>query len=327
MTVDPHHAPEASHHLDPAATRRAVIDIGTNSVKLLIGEVQGETVHPLHEEGQQTRLGRGFYETHQLRAEAIAHTARVVAEFAARARSNGVPVPMAIATSAARDASNAHELLSAIRAAAGLEVRVIDGDTEADWAFRGVTTDPGLREQELLILDLGGGSTEFILGCGRTQSFRHSFPIGTVRLFERLRPHDPPTPGDWERTRHELLRILANEVDAALGDHSPRRRGGPCQLVGTGGTAGILGRMRHALSTFDRTLIEGTRLPLSWIYQQRERAWSMPLAARQNTPGLPADRADIILMGMAVYEVVMEYFALPDLHVSTRGLRFAALME
>ena len=124
------------------SNRRAVIDIGTNSIKLLVADVAGRNVQPVHEESRQTRLGKGFYETRQLQPDAIARTAEAVAEFAQTAREHKVANIRAIATSAARDAVNADELTSAIQRASGLEVEIISGGQEAGLAFQGITTDP-----------------------------------------------------------------------------------------------------------------------------------------------------------------------------------------
>src|SRR5207253_1721266 len=115
--------------------RRAVIDVGTNSVKLLVAEVAGHEVRPLVEESKQTRLGRGFYETHRLQAEAIATTAKAAATFADLAREQQAATIRVIATSAARDAVNPRELTSAIEEASGLKVEIISGEQEADWVF------------------------------------------------------------------------------------------------------------------------------------------------------------------------------------------------
>ena len=152
--------------------RRAVIDIGTNSIKLLVGEVIEGSVHPIDERSEQTRLGAGFYDTHQLQPVPIARTASAVARFVAQARDAGAESIRIIATSAARDAENAADLLEAVRRAAGLRVEIISGDKEAEWVFRGVTSHPGLPRKRLLILDVGGGSTEFILGKSDHHSFR-----------------------------------------------------------------------------------------------------------------------------------------------------------
>jgi exopolyphosphatase / guanosine-5'-triphosphate,3'-diphosphate pyrophosphatase len=306
--------------------RRAVIDIGTNSVKLLIGEVAGEQVVPLHEEADQTRLGRGFYATHRLQPEAIARTAHAVADFAARARQAGVTQPRVIATSAARDAANGEELVSAVRAACDLPVEIISGEQEAEWAFLGVASDPALSHQALLIVDAGGGSTEFILGEGRHAHFRRSFRLGTVRLLEQLHPADPPTPEDWARCRETLHRVFEREIVPAI---EPARRAlkhRTLQLVGTSGTVSILASLAQGLTGFQRDRIEAARLTRAYIRGERERLWSLPLDQRKVLPGLPPERADVILTGVAIYEAVMDEFHGPDLRVSTRGLRFAALM-
>ena len=144
--------------------RRAVIDIGTNSVKLLVADVAGNDVRPLHEDSKQTRLGRGFYESSRLQPEAVQQTAEAVAEFAEEARGQQAKSIRVIATSAARDAKNPGDLMVAVDKASGLKIEIISGEQEADWAFQGVTTDPQLAKQHLLLLDVGGGSTEFILG-------------------------------------------------------------------------------------------------------------------------------------------------------------------
>lgn len=309
------------------ARRKAVIDIGTNSVKLLVADVSERIVTPIFETGEQTRLGRGFYETHQLQPEAIARTAVVVAGFANTARQHGATQLRAIATSAARDAINAADLLSAIRNTSGLDVEVISGTQEADWAFQGVTTDPSLHARPLLLLDVGGGSTEFILGHGTDQHLRHSFHLGTVRLFEKIRPADPPLDADWLACNGWLMDFLEREVAPRLHPLLSDPVNASVQLVGTGGTTAILARMALSLQEFDRNRIEGTRLDLDRIRLQRAHLWSVPIAARRGVPGLPPERADVILTGVAIFEAVMTFFDLPDLWVTTRGLRFAALMD
>src|ERR1700690_3214157 len=138
------------------AVRRAVIDVGTNSIKLLVADVSGREVRPVHEESRQTRLGQGFYETRRLQPEAIAHTAAAVWEFAEIAREKNAGTIRVIATSAARDAVNPGDLTTAIQRAAGLKVEIISGEQEAEWVFQGVNTDLELARQPLLLLDVGG---------------------------------------------------------------------------------------------------------------------------------------------------------------------------
>jgi exopolyphosphatase / guanosine-5'-triphosphate,3'-diphosphate pyrophosphatase len=313
-----------------SSTRRAVIDVGTNSVKLLVADVSGHDVSPVWEDSKQTRLGSGFYDTHRLQPAPIASTARAVAQFAGLAREIKAASIRVIATSAARDAVNPDELLSAIEEAARLKVEIISGEQEAEWAFQGVTTDSRLAKHPLLLLDVGGGSTEFILGQGEHKHFRHSFPLGTVRLMEKIPHSDPPKPGELTACREWLREFFEKEVKSKLGpalDREARRDpGGKVQLVGTGGTASILARMEASLEDYDRERIEATRLSREHLRRRMEELWSLPLAKRQQTVGLPAKRADVILTGIAIYEAVMEQFSFRELRVSTRGLRYAAVM-
>jgi len=302
--------------------RRAVIDVGTNSVKVLVADVAGQQVQPVCERSKQTRLGHGFYETRHLQPGAIAATAKAVADFAAVAREARAVSVRVIATSAAREAVNGGELTAAIAQAARLKVEVISGEQEADWGFQGVTTDPELAHLPLLLLDVGGGSAEFTVGQPGGKLFRHSFPLGSVRLMEKLPCSDPPTPAELAACRDWLKAFFQTEVCPKL---LPELTS--VQLVGVGGTATILACMEAALLTFDRARIEATRLSAARVAWHLERLWSLPLEQRQKIIGLPANRADVILPGVAIYQAVMEELGFRDLRVSTRGLRFAAVMD
>jgi exopolyphosphatase/guanosine-5'-triphosphate,3'-diphosphate pyrophosphatase len=306
--------------------RRAVIDVGTNSIKLLVADVRGRDVLPVHEESHQTRLGKGFYETRRLQPEPIARTAEAVWEFAEIAREKNAASIRVIATSAARDAVNPADLTISIERACGLKTEIITGAREAEWVFQGVTTDAELADAPLLLLDVGGGSTEFILGHGSKKSFAHSFPLGTVRLMEKFPHSDPPTRGEFTRCRNWLKYFLHGEVRPPL-EPALKNESGEIRLVGTGGTTGILARMEKKLDRFDRARIEAARLSLEQIKTHRKNLWGLPLARRKEIPGLPKLRADVILTGVVICEMVMEEFGFKQLRVSTRGLRFAAVMD
>ncbi len=310
--------------------RRAVIDVGTNSIKLLVADVTGRDVQPVHEESRQTRLGRGFYETHRLQPDAIVRTAEAVAEFAKTARENKATSVSVIATSAARDAVNPGDLTSAIEHASGLKVEIISGEREAELVFQGVTTDPALAKTPLLLLDVGGGSAEFILGQGVHKHFAHSFPLGTVRLMEKFPHSDPPTRGEFIACRDWIKNFLQSEVRPELEPALLREVGSKfdaIQLVSTGGTMSILARIASKLDRYDRARIEATRLDLEQVKAHRRHLWSLPLVGRKEIVGLPKLHADVILTGVVIYEAVMEEFGFTQLRVSTRGLRFAAVMD
>ncbi len=308
--------------------RRSVIDIGTNSVKLLIADVEGHRVEPLHEAAEQTRLGRGFYETHRLQPEAVTATAQAVAKFVASAGKLGASVPRVFATSAARDAKNPELLRAVIESACGLAVEIISGEQEAEWAFRGVASDARLGSQPLLLLDVGGGSTEFILGQGEQKHFRQSFPLGSVRLLEALPHSDPPTVQELADCRRWLETFLNTQVKPQLDLALARERcAGKLVLVGTGGAASLLAAMEQGLGEFDRAKVDGAVLSADCVQHWVNRLWSLPLVARRKIPGLPPERADVMLAGAAIYEAVLGSFGFAELRVTARGLRYAALME
>lgn len=307
--------------------RRAVVDVGTNSVKLLVADVEGSQVKPVLEASEQTRLGQGFYQTHLLQPEAIEHTARAAAQFTTQARNLQAARITIFATSAARDAHNRQQLADAIQTHTGLPIRIITGTQEAEWAFQGVITDPALAHQHLLILDVGGGSTEFIVGVQGHLSFRQSFDLGSVRLMEWFRQADPPSRTDLATCRDALRDYFLNEISPSLKPNLSQPDLRPMQLVGTGGTTTILARMQLQMEDYDRNRIDGTRISRHSLIEVMEQLWSLPLSKRKQIVGLPPNRADIILMGVAICEATLQSLDFPDLYVSTRGLRFGAIMQ
>lgn len=313
--------------ISPASVRRrAVIDIGTNSVKLLVADV-GKDLIPVYETSDQTRLGSGFYASHRLQAGPLAATVRAVRRFVLEARRLEAAQVRVIATSAARDAVNADELVLAVRQATGLSLEVLSGVQEADWVWRGVASDPRLGGRVLLLVDTGGGSSEFALGQGGEVWFRQSFRLGTVRLLERCAPGDPPREEDWRRCAQGLEGVFAREIQpalapriAALGDRVPL-------VIGTSGTASVLARIEKGHDGYDREVLDGTELSRERLREWRERLWEMSLADRRRVPGMPPERADVMLTGVAIYEAVVDHLRLEGMRVSVRSLRYAALME
>ena len=175
---------------------------------------------------------------------------------------------------------------------------------------------------------MGGGSTEFIVGGGGKIHFAHSFPLGTVRLMEKFPHSDPPTRAEFNACHGWMKDFLRTEVRPKLEPVLRRENSaGEILLVGTGGTTSILARIEKKLERFDRGHIEATRLSLAKVRAHRRRLWSLPLAGRKEIPGLPKLRADVILTGVLIYETVMKEFRFNELRVSTRGLRFAAVMD
>ena len=310
-----------------SSRRGAVIDIGTNSIKLLVGDVCDGLIRPVDERSEQTRLGAGFYDTQVLQPVTIERTASAVAKFVAYARDQDASAIRVLATSAARDAKNPDDLVAAVRRASGLRVEIISGEQEAEWVYRGVTSDERFHGKPLLILDVGGGSTEFILGDQDRHTFRQSFPVGSVRLLEKLRPLDPPSIHDLAGGRDWLQKFLKHQVGPAMESTLAEAARQNVTLVGTGGTTTILARMEKKMPHFSREAIDSTCLSRQQVLDYMVHLWSLPVAERKKIPGLPSNRADVIIMGVAIYESVMNYFGFGALHISTRGLRFGALLD
>ncbi|HYE31461.1 MAG TPA: Ppx/GppA phosphatase family protein [Methylomirabilota bacterium] len=312
--------------MQPGKTR-AVIDVGTNSIKLLVGVVEGANVTPLVEQSEQTRLGRGFYTDHMLRPDAIAATAQAVAGFAEIARSYAPESVHVIATSAARDAINKGDLLLAIEQASGLPVEIISGEQEAAWAYCGATMGGRFDKAPALVVDIGGGSTELNLGNDGSLRFSKSFPLGTVRLLEMCEVSDPPTAEQEQGCQARLREFIQEKVQPLFAEKLAGFLSSNIAFVVTGGTATILGRVHLGLKSYERDRLDGLELDVSTIRALNHRFWTMSLAERKEIPGMPGKRADVILGGSAILLALMEMLQLPTAIVSTRGLRFAALLD
>ena len=286
--------------------RRAVIDIGTNTVKLLVAEVRDGQVFPIVSKDQTTRLGESVAATRQLSAAAIARTVTAIDGYVADAHEHAVSSVSAFTTSAARDARNQQEFLAAVRHQCGIDVVVLSGQQEAELIFSGVASDPLWSTRRLVVLDIGGGSAEIIRGQGRKLNKWASLPLGAVRLTEQFR----------DRSFAELATHLRTTLRTALADFADP----DCQFIATGGATTTLGRV--ATGTADHASL--TFAEVSGMVTQLN---ALSLAERQKVPGLPAERADIIVAGGAVLLFAMEAIGAPALTVSIRTLRYGALLQ
>ncbi|MBC7253599.1 MAG: Ppx/GppA family phosphatase [Actinobacteria bacterium] len=300
--------------------RAASVDIGTNSVRLLVAELEEAGGRPalrtLVRRMTITRLGQGVDREGRLDPEAEARTLRVLAEYRALIDAEGVQALDAVATSAVRDARNAAHFLERAEEVLDARPRVLSGEEEAFLSFLGATHDlggpwdsPGL----VLVVDIGGGSTEFILGReGRVMSAR-SINVGCVRMAERFLLSDPPHPAQLavmeEHLRGELA-LLAREWG------SPH----PDLAVGLAGTVTTLAGIRLGLSEYDGDAIHHTWLDRSGVEEEYRRLASLPLEERKDYMRLERDRADVIVGGCAVLKAVMREFALDRLLVSEKDI-------
>ncbi len=282
--------------------RRAVIDIGTNTVKLLVADVAAGVVTPVAAKDATTRLGENVHQTHRLSPEAIVRTVQAVTRYAEEARGLGAADVVALTTSAARTATNADEFLRACP----LPVEVISGEREAELIFRGAASDPEWTGQRLLVMDVGGGSAEWILGEASKVERLQSLPTGAVHLLERF--------GDGDFAG--MSAFLRAELGRALAPFGM----GPWRMIGTGGTIVTLARIAQLRP-------DHAQLSLTSVRELVTHLNALPLAERRRVPGLPAERADIIVAGGAVFLFAMETLGAAELTVSVRALRFGVLLE
>ena len=302
--------------------RRGVIDIGTNSVKLLIADLRGDDILPHLETSRQTRLGQGLYATGKLQAEPIRATVDAVNELLALAKRNDCADTRIIATSAVREASNSGELIAAL----GQTVTVLSGDDEARLVFVGVMSCPRLAKSPALVIDTGGGSTEFIVGDADGMRFHTSLPLGSVRLMERHAVSDPPTTGEQETVHNTIGENLSETALPGLREQlTALGQASPLTMIGSGGMAGILAKMELADDEYDREQMESVELPLARVTAWRERLWRLPLAKRREITGLPKSRADVALFGSLIYEQALRQLGFATLRITTRGIRFGVL--
>ncbi|GEJ55623.1 Ppx/GppA phosphatase family protein [Anaeromyxobacter diazotrophicus] len=300
--------------------RRAAIDVGTNTVLLLVAEERERGWVAVVERAEITRLGRGVDRTGRLDPQAIRDTVAVLARYAGEARALGAGDPVCVATSAARDAANGAEFFEAARREAGLAPEVVSGDEEARLVWASAWRDFGAAGG-LCVLDVGGGSTEVCVGDGPAPRARRSLQLGAVRLTERVAPPDPPGPAALALFRQRAAEALAPAA-ALLAGH-PR----PARMVGVAGTVTTLAAVSRELARYDAERVHGSELTLAEVDALQLRLAGLTTAARARLPGMEPKRADVIVAGSAVVAEAMRALGFDRLTVSDRGVRWGLLYD
>ncbi len=295
--------------------RYAAIDVGTNSVLLLVAEKKGSRFEPVLERAEITRLGRGVDKTRRLEPAAIEDTLSVLETFAREARALGAQGIAVSATSAARDASNGREFLDGAEKRAGVVPEIISGDEEAQLSFSSAFADFG--GQPLVVVDIGGGSTELIFGDAKGQvSYRRSFDVGSVRLTERFVTAHPISPAEQQSIRSHLEETFAPLPAPPKG----------AKMVGVAGTVTTVCSVERAIEPYDASKVHGATLSLDEVAKVAQRLAALPLEERKKLPGLQPKRADVIPVGAMILEAAMRKVGVKEVRVSDRGLRWGLLM-
>jgi exopolyphosphatase/guanosine-5'-triphosphate,3'-diphosphate pyrophosphatase len=300
------------------AQRYAVVDVGTNSIKLHVAEraADGEW-HTLADRAVLTRLGEGLHESGRLGAEPMRRTVDAIAQLIADARALGASEIAAVGTAGLRMAPNAAELMDAVRDATGVLVEVIAGPEEARLAFQAATA--GLRSAEgaLVVFDTGGGSTQFTLATGAGITEQFSVNVGAVRLTEQF-GLDQAVPEDV---------VAAACVAIAAGIERIAGHPVPSAVVGMGGAATNLAAVKHGLATYDPDAIHGTTLTRHDIAEQIEHFRQLSADERRQIVGLQPARAEVILAGACIVRTVLDVLGAHEMTVSDRALRHGLITD
>lgn len=300
--------------------RVAVVDIGTNSTRLLIADViAGGVVTQLHRESIVTRLGEGVDATGRLADAPMQRVFATLGRYRNTIEEHGVQSTTAVLTSAVRDAANGAEFTAAVRDGFGLDARTIDGGEEASLTFAGATSERSHDHREVVVVDIGGGSTEFVTGRDGEVDFHVSTQAGVVRQTERHLSDDPPPPEGLQALAAEIQLIFEDAVPKALRE---RVEAG----IAVAGTATACAAIELELEPYDAERVHGHMLELGTCEMQLARLAQMTDEERREVVGLHPDRAPTIVAGIAMLIEVMRAFDLQEIEVSEHDiLRGAAL--
>jgi len=291
----------------------AAFDVGSNTVLMLVVEPLGSELKEIANFSRITRLGQGVDKSGKLDPEAAKRTLDAIVEFSGKAHESGVDRIVGVATAALRDASDGLAFIAQVKQLAGFDLEVITGEAEAQLSYlaveRGLQIDP---KAKLLIVDIGGGSTELIRAEAGRMVEVVSLQIGSVRLTERHVKHDPPSAPDTAE-----LRLATDEKLQALHwNYAPET------LVGIAGTVTTIAAVTMGLAQYDSKLVHGHRLSHAEVIRTVLTFGAMPLAQRRKLAGLDEGRADVIFAGGAILERIMAHFHLNEVIVSDQGVRW-----
>ena len=301
--------------------RVAVVDIGSNSTRLLVADVDGGAVHELARQTRITRLGQGVDETGQLADEAIGRVVAALADYRAEIDRLGAERVTAVATSAVRDAANGDQFRALVKHRFGFEPQTLSGDEEARLTFLGATAARPPGGEPALVLDIGGGSTEFVIGRpGEAPGFHVSTQAGSVRQTERHVTGDPPPREDLHALADEASQIIAAAVPEEL-------RRSTASGIAVAGTATSVAAIDQRLDPYDPERVHGYELQLGACERILALLAALPEAERRQVKGLNPDRAPTIVAGVVILIEAMRAFGLEAMETSEADILHGAALS
>jgi len=302
--------------------RIAVIDIGTNSTRLLIADVEaGRITQQLERNSVVTRLGAGVDAAGRLNPEAMERVYKTLEDYTTLIDRHQPQRTIAVLTSAVRDAANGQEFAHTVQARFRAEPHVLSGDEEAELTFRGAMSARDSTDRTpTLVMDIGGGSTELVIGSDHETSFHVSTQAGVVRQTERHLHEDPPTQAEQDELTQDAREIIERAVPAG-------HRRAVERAIAVAGTATSLGAIAQELEPYDPEKVHGFELQRAQCEQILRRLAALPLEQRRQVKGLHPDRAPTIVAGVLILLEVLRLFGLDRVEVSEHDiLQGAALM-
>ena len=288
------------------------MDIGTNSTRLLVADVESGRIHDLERATRITRLGEGVDNRRRLLPVPIARVRNVLSDYRRQLEALGAERALAIATSAIRDAENGEAFLGEVEWSYGFATRLLTGHDEAMMMFRGVTSERTL-DDGTVIVDIGGGSTELVAGGPDGVHWHDSLDIGSVRLTERFLASDPPS--------EEELQSCATAVRALLAERVPDEiRRATRSAVGVAGTITSIAALALGLEEYDRDRVHGFQLGADALDEQFHRLAAVPVAERRTLKPLEPDRAPVIVGGAVIARETLAFFELDRMEISERDI-------
>jgi exopolyphosphatase/guanosine-5'-triphosphate,3'-diphosphate pyrophosphatase len=306
-------------------TRVAVVDIGTNSTRLLVADASPSgAVSTLVRRSTVTRLGAGVDASGSLSPEAIDRVFRTLDVYSKEIDSHDCVANLAVLTSAVRDAANGPEFAERIRREYSLDARVLTGEEEAQLTFLGAMHDRACTSEPTVVIDIGGGSTEFIVGHDSVAGFHVSLPAGVVRMSERHISSDPPAPAQLQDLARDVRRVFLEGLppeQRGVG-RAPITRG-----IAVAGTATSAASIDQELDPYDPARVQGYRLELATVELLLARLADMDESQRRSVVGLHPDRAPTIVAGMILLSEALRAFELDCVEVSEHDILFGGALR
>ncbi len=297
--------------------RIASIDIGTNTILLLIAEVQEVQVTPLFESEAIVRLGEGLQRSRMLLPGAMERAIQALFDCLEQCQYWGVQRVFAVGTSALREALNSQEFLERVKQRLQVSIEVISGEEEAELSFLAVSRDLLEPERTILVVDVGGGSTELIWGRAERIEERWTLPLGSVRFTEQFLLSDPVQDREYGQMEEAVKRLLSNVPRTLRAD----------RLVAVGGTATTLAQVEQGLNEFSVQRIHRFVLSAECLERQVKAYRSRSLEQRKSIPGLPPARAEVILAGATILLMAMKHLWIDSAMISSQGVRYGLIYK